>query len=67
MKKVILIPDSFKGTMSSAEICEIMGACIHCLLYTSYNNRKKMDIKNRAQRPAEQREAEKDDRIQKCL
>ncbi|MBC5581876.1 glycerate kinase [Anaerofilum sp. BX8] len=29
MKKVILIPDSFKGTMSSAEICEIMGACIH--------------------------------------
>lgn len=24
MKKVILIPDSFKGTMSSAEICEIM-------------------------------------------
>ncbi len=24
MKKIILIPDSFKGTMSSAEICEIM-------------------------------------------
>ena len=24
MKKVILIPDSFKGTMSSVEICEIM-------------------------------------------
>ena len=24
MKKVILIPDSFKGTMSSAEICQIM-------------------------------------------
>lgn len=24
MKKVILIPDSFKGTMSSGEICEIM-------------------------------------------
>ncbi|MDR2869493.1 MAG: glycerate kinase, partial [Deferribacteraceae bacterium] len=25
MQKIILIPDSFKGTMSSAEICEIMG------------------------------------------
>lgn len=24
MKKILLIPDSFKGTMSSAEICEIM-------------------------------------------
>ena len=24
MKKVVLIPDSFKGTMSSQEICEIM-------------------------------------------
>lgn len=24
MKKVLLIPDSFKGTMSSAEICSIM-------------------------------------------
>lgn len=24
MKKIILIPDSFKGTMSSAEICQIM-------------------------------------------
>ena len=24
MKKAILIPDSFKGTMSSAEICSIM-------------------------------------------
>ena len=24
MKKVILIPDSFKGTMSSSEICAIM-------------------------------------------
>lgn len=29
MKKVILIPDSFKGTMSSAEICKIMGDKIH--------------------------------------
>ena len=24
MKKVILMPDSFKGTMSSSEICAIM-------------------------------------------
>ena len=24
MKKILLIPDSFKGTMSSSEICEIM-------------------------------------------
>ncbi len=29
MKKVILIPDSFKGTMSSAEICEIMAERVH--------------------------------------
>lgn len=28
MKKAVLIPDSFKGTMSSLEICEIMGAQI---------------------------------------
>jgi len=28
MKKVLLIPDSFKGTMSSCEICEIMKASI---------------------------------------
>lgn len=28
MKKAVLIPDSFKGTVSSAEICEIMKACI---------------------------------------
>lgn len=28
MRKVILIPDSFKGTMSSAEICRIMAAAI---------------------------------------
>lgn len=28
MKKVILIPDSFKGTMSSIEICDIMYAAI---------------------------------------
>ena len=25
MKKVVLIPDSFKGTLSSAQICEIIG------------------------------------------
>lgn len=25
MKKVVLIPDSFKGTLSSAQICEILG------------------------------------------
>lgn len=24
MKKIVLIPDSFKGTMSSAEVCGIM-------------------------------------------
>mgnify|MGYP004446563833 FL=1 len=24
MKKVVLIPDSFKGTLSSAQICDIM-------------------------------------------
>ncbi|MEG0693528.1 MAG: glycerate kinase, partial [Oscillospiraceae bacterium] len=24
MKKILLIPDSFKGTMSSGEICNIM-------------------------------------------
>ena len=29
MKKVLLIPDSFKGTMSSAEICSIMEERIH--------------------------------------
>lgn len=29
MKKVLLIPDSFKGTMSSAEICAIMQERIH--------------------------------------
>lgn len=29
MKKIILIPDSFKGTMSSAEICDIMASAIH--------------------------------------
>lgn len=28
MKKVVLIPDSFKGTMSSAEICFIMEKAI---------------------------------------
>lgn len=28
MKKIILIPDSFKGTMSSSEICEIMKKAI---------------------------------------
>lgn len=29
MKKILLIPDSFKGTMSSSEICEIMKKAIH--------------------------------------
>ena len=29
MKKILLIPDSFKGTMSSLEICSIMEAGIH--------------------------------------
>lgn len=29
MRKVILIPDSFKGTMSSAEICQIMADAVH--------------------------------------
>jgi glycerate kinase len=29
LKKVILIPDSFKGTMSSAEVCCIMSDSIH--------------------------------------
>lgn len=28
MRKVVLIPDSFKGTMSSSEICSIMAAAI---------------------------------------
>lgn len=28
MKKILLIPDSFKGTMSSVEICEVMKASI---------------------------------------
>ena len=28
MKKIILIPDSFKGTMSSSEICSIMASSI---------------------------------------
>ena len=32
MKKVILIPDSFKGTMSSAEICTVMAQAVQeCL------------------------------------
>lgn len=30
MKKFLLIPDSFKGTMSSLEICEIMSHAIRC-------------------------------------
>ena len=28
MKKFVLIPDSFKGTLSSAKICDIMSECI---------------------------------------
>lgn len=30
MKKIILVPDSFKGTMSSTKICDIMSDAIHC-------------------------------------
>lgn len=26
---MVLIPDSFKGTLSSAKVCEIMSKCIH--------------------------------------
>jgi glycerate 2-kinase len=29
MKKIICIPDSFKGTLSSAQICDIMEKSIH--------------------------------------
>lgn len=29
MKKILLIPDSFKGTMSSSEICDIMRKAVH--------------------------------------
>ena len=29
MRKVILVPDSFKGTMSSVEICRIMADAVH--------------------------------------
>ncbi len=29
MKKIILIPDSFKGTMSSKEVCDIMEKSIN--------------------------------------
>jgi len=29
MKKAVLIPDSFKGTLSSAQICSIMAGAIH--------------------------------------
>lgn len=29
LRKIVLIPDSFKGTMSSAEICEILARQIH--------------------------------------
>ena len=29
MKKVICIPDSFKGTMSSSQVCDIMESAIH--------------------------------------
>lgn len=28
MKKIVLIPDSFKGTMSSCDVCEIMERAI---------------------------------------
>lgn len=30
MKKAIVIPDSFKGTLSSAQICDILRERIHC-------------------------------------
>ena len=29
MKKVLLVPDSFKGTLSSREICGIMAEQVH--------------------------------------
>ena len=29
MKKVVLIPDSFKGTLTSVEICTAIGECVH--------------------------------------
>ncbi len=29
MKKIVLIPDSFKGTISSAEVCAVMAETIH--------------------------------------
>ena len=29
MKKVLFVPDSFKGTMSSQEICEILSQELH--------------------------------------
>ena len=32
MKKVILIPDSFKGTMSSAEICTVMAQAVQNII-----------------------------------
>ena len=32
MKNFVLIPDSFKGTMSSSEICEIMSAAINTVV-----------------------------------
>ena len=28
MKKVLIVPDSFKGTLSSREVCDIMGAAV---------------------------------------
>jgi len=32
MKKIVLVPDSFKGTMTSAEVCGIMGAAVRAVL-----------------------------------
>ena len=32
MKKVVLIPDSFKGTLSSAQICRIVAEELHAVL-----------------------------------
>ncbi|HPV01489.1 MAG TPA: glycerate kinase, partial [Clostridiales bacterium] len=28
MRRIILVPDSFKGTMSSAEVCDIMSRAV---------------------------------------
>ena len=35
MKKFVLVPDSFKGTMSSAQVCEVMTEAIHSVFPTA--------------------------------